>query len=154
MAHDIVNEGRVMADDNVKVTCARVIHPPCKDAYAFRFDTNDRSITISGDTAFSLDLIELARGSDVLVHEAYYQPFIERLSARLPHYKGLVEWFPTAHTTVEDVGRVAQEAGVKTLVLTHIVPGDDPNVTEEMWLEGAHEYFKGTVILGRDLLVC
>jgi len=152
-AHDVVNPGPVIEDENVKVTCARVIHPPCKESYAFRFDTRGRSITLSGDTAFSPDLIKLAEGSDILVHEAYYKPFIEGLSARLPHYKGLVEWFPTAHTDVEDVGRVAQEAGVKTLVLTHIVPGDDPKVTEEMWLEGAHKFFKGPVILGRDFLV-
>ncbi len=151
-AKDIAESGVVLEDDYVKVTCARVAHPPCKNPYAFRFDTRDKSITISGDTVPSPGLIELAKGSDVLVHEVYYQPFMDKLSKRLPQYKGLVEWFPTAHTTVEDAGRVAREAEVETLVLSHFVPGDDPSVTEEVWREGASKFFKGKVIVGRDLL--
>ena len=147
-----VAPGFVMEDENVKVSCARVVHPPCKNPYAFRFDTKDRSITISGDTAPSSDLIKLAKGSDVLVHEVYYKPFIEMLSARLPQYKGLIKWFPTSHTDVEQTGKIAHEAEVKTLVLSHIVPGDNPKVTDEMWLEGASKHFKGTIIMGRDLL--
>jgi ribonuclease BN (tRNA processing enzyme) len=56
------------------------------------------------------------------------------------------------HTSVEDAGRVAQSAGVKTLVLSHLVPSDDPSVTEEMWLQAARSYFRGSVIVGKDLL--
>lgn len=55
-------------------------------------------------------------------------------------------------TSAEDAGRVAQEAGVKTLVLSHFVPPDDPEVTDAMWLEAATRHFRGTVIVGRDLL--
>jgi ribonuclease BN (tRNA processing enzyme) len=47
---------------------------------------------------------------------------------------------------------VAQEAGVNTLVLSHFVPPDDPELTEAMWLEAARRHFRGTVIVGRDLL--
>jgi ribonuclease BN (tRNA processing enzyme) len=47
---------------------------------------------------------------------------------------------------------MAAEAGVKTLVLSHLVPGDDPSITEEMWIEGARKYYKGTIVVGRDLL--
>jgi hypothetical protein len=52
----------------------------------------------------------------------------------------------------EDAGRVAQAAGVKTLVLSHLVPPDDPEVTEQMWLDAARAHFRGQVIVGRDLL--
>jgi ribonuclease BN (tRNA processing enzyme) len=41
---------------------------------------------------------------------------------------------------------------VQTLVLSHLVPADDPMVTEQMWIEAAQLHFRGTVILGRDLL--
>jgi len=55
-------------------------------------------------------------------------------------------------TSAEDAGRVAQAAGVKTLVLSHLVPADDPMVTERMWIDAARTHFRGTVIVGRDLL--
>jgi ribonuclease BN (tRNA processing enzyme) len=47
---------------------------------------------------------------------------------------------------------VAQEAGVKLLVLSHLVPADDPGVTDEMWIAAARVHFRGPVIVGRDLL--
>ena len=55
-------------------------------------------------------------------------------------------------TSAEDAGRVAQDAGVKTLVLSHLVPADDPEVTDRMWIDAAQSHFGGGVILGRDLL--
>ena len=45
-----------------------------------------------------------------------------------------------------------QPAGVKVLVLSHLVPADDPNVTERMWIYAARTHFDGEVIVGKDLL--
>ena len=56
-----------------------------------------------------------------------------------------------SHTPVEEVGRVAQEAGVKTLVLSHYVP-DGNDDAERAWLPLARRHFRGEVVLGRDLL--
>jgi ribonuclease BN (tRNA processing enzyme) len=56
------------------------------------------------------------------------------------------------HTPVEDVGRIAQEAGVKTLVLSHLVPSID-GITDETWRSLAAKYFKGDIIVGKDLMV-
>jgi len=50
------------------------------------------------------------------------------------------------------VGRIAAAAGVKTLVLSHFVPGDDPTITDAMWTEGVRAHFKGEVVVGRDLM--
>jgi ribonuclease BN (tRNA processing enzyme) len=98
------------------------------------------------------ELIKLARGADVLVHEAMYGPAIDRLVARVPHAATLKRHLLASHTLAEDAGRVAQSAEVKTLVLSHLVPADDPAVTESMWLEAARTHFRGQVIVGRDLL--
>ena len=57
-----------------------------------------------------------------------------------------------AHTLPEDVGKIAAQAGVKTLVLTHFVPGDDATITDEQWSEGVRKNFHGQVIVGKDLL--
>ena len=61
-------------------------------------------------------------------------------------------WRHWPRTSAEDAGRVAQAAGVKTLVLSHLVPPDDPDVTDRMWIEAAQLHFRGSVILGKDLL--
>lgn len=151
-AHDRTDGGVVLQDEFVKVTAALVPHPPVTPAFAYRFDTSDRSIVISGDTVRSDNLVRLAEGADVLVHEALYAPAVDRLVARTPSATSLKKHILESHTTVEDCGRVADAAGVKTLVLSHLVPADDPEVTDQMWLDAARAHFKGTVILGKDLL--
>ncbi len=150
--HELVKAGTVMQDENVTVKCALVDHPPVKPAFAYRFDSRDRSIVISGDTKRSDALIQLAKGADVLVHEAMYVPALERLAARAPNGAALKKSILSHHTSVEDAGRVAEAAGVKTLVLSHFVPPDDSGVTDQMWLDGARSTFKGQVIVGKDLL--
>jgi ribonuclease BN (tRNA processing enzyme) len=150
--HEIRDGGAVMADDNVKVTAAVVDHPPVVPSFAYRFDAPDRSIVISGDTARSDSLAKLARGADVLVHSAMYPPAIDRLAARVKDAAGLKASILAHQTSAEDAGRVASAAGIKTLVLSHFVPPDDPEVTDDMWIDAARRTFSGTVILGRDLL--
>ena len=134
------------------MTAALVDHPPVVPAFAYRFDAADRSIVISGDTSPSDNLVALAEGADVLVHSVVYVPAVDRLVARVPNATALKASILAHQTSVQDAGRVAQEAGVKTLVLSHFVPPDDPEVTDEMWLEGARTHFRGRMILGKDLL--
>ena len=150
--NEVSEPGVVMRDDNVRVTCTLVDHPPVKPALAYRFDTADRSIVISGDTHRSENLVQLARGADVLVHEALYVPAVDRLVARVPNAATLKKHIIDSHTAVEDCARVATAAGVKTLVLSHLVPADDPTVTEETWLEAARPHFSGRIAVARDLL--
>lgn len=150
--HEINQAGLVMQDENVKVTAALVNHPPVVPAFAFRFDTPGKSIVISGDTTPSDNLIKLSKGADILVHEVIHKQSLAKLMARIPNADRLLEHIVASHTTVEDVGKVAQEAGVKTLVLTHFVPSDDPSVTDEMWRGPAKTNFDGEIIVGRDLM--
>lgn len=151
-AHDFSGPGMVMNDENIKVTAALVNHPPVVPALAYRFDTADRSIVFSGDTTPSDNLVSLAQGADVLIHEVIHKQSLARLMARVPNADRLIEHIVASHTTVEDVGKVAKRAGVKTLVLTHLVPADDPTVTDAMWSDPVKAVFDGTVIVGKDLL--
>jgi len=150
--HELEGDGPVLENADVRVTCRRGRHPPILDSFAFRFDAKDRSIVISGDTAYAPELVELAKGADVLVHEALYLPAVDQIVARAKNAPRLREHIIASHTSTEEVGRVAAEAGVKTLVLSHLIPGDEPEVPEEKWLEGVQKHFKGRVIVGRDLL--
>lgn len=152
VAHEIHQSGVVMRDSGVTVTAAVVDHPPVVPSFAYRFDTPDRSIVISGDTAPSQAVVKLAKGADVLVHEAMFTAGVDRLVAKVPNARDLRRSIVSHHTSAEDAGRIAQAAGVRTLVLSHLVPPDDPLITEQMWLDAARTHFRGTVILGRDLL--
>ena len=142
----------VYEDAGVRVSAVRVEHPPLATALAYRFDCPDRSIVISGDTRPSPALVALARGADVLVHEVLHVPAIEPLIARAPDPRALREHLLASHTTTEQVGRLATEAGVKTLVLTHLVPGGPQGPGDDAWAEAVRPHFKGTLVVGRDLL--
>lgn len=150
--HEFAQDGPVMEDEHVRVTAALVDHPPVVPAFAYRFDASGRSIVISGDTAPSDNLVRLAQGADVLVHEALYVPAVDRLVARVGNAATLKKHIIESHTAAEDCGLVAARAGVKTLVLSHLVPADDPLVTDQMWVDAARAHFKGEVILGKDLM--
>ena len=150
--HELKEGGKVFEDENIRVRAALVDHPPVAPAFGYRFDAPDRSIVISGDTKPSENLIELARGADVLVHDALYPAAVERLVARVPNAATLRKSILSHHTSAEDAGRVAKAAGVRTLVLSHLVPADDPEVTDQMWIDAARRHFDGEVIVGKDLL--
>jgi ribonuclease BN (tRNA processing enzyme) len=152
-AHEITTGGVLMQSGGVKVTAALVDHRPIRPAFAYRFDTPDRSIVISGDTGPSESLIALAKGADILVHEVLYVPAIDRLVGAEGHATRLRHHLVASHTPSGELGRIAAAAGVKTLVLSHFVPGDDPSITDEMWTAGVRAHFKGAVVVGRDLMV-
>jgi ribonuclease BN (tRNA processing enzyme) len=150
--HEISKPGTVMVNEDVKVSTCLVRHPPITQAYAYRFDAKDRSVVISGDTAYAPELAEFAKGADVLVHEVMYLPGVEALVRRLPNAQRLREHLIASHTLPEDVGKIAAQAGVKTLVLSHFVPGDDASITDEQWAEGVRKHFNGKVVVGKDLM--
>ncbi len=151
-AHEFAEPGIVMQNADVKVTAARVRHPPIVHAYAYRFDAADRSIVISGDTTTSPELIALAKGADVLVSEVMHLGGLETLLKKVPNAATLREHLLASHIVTEDLGKLAAAAGVKTLVLTHFVPPDDNSITDDMWMEGVRKHYGGQIIVGRDLL--
>src|SRR6266568_5022066 len=96
-AHEFAEPGLVMQNADVKVTAARVRHPPIVHAYAYRFDAADRSIVISGDTTTSPELIALARGADVLVSEVMHLGGLEALLKKVPNAATLREHLLASH---------------------------------------------------------
>lgn len=151
--HELRAPGLVMADDRVRVTCALVDHPPVVPSFAYRFDCPDRSIVISGDCRPSPALVTLAKGADILVHEVMHLPSLEALIATEPNAKTLREHLIASHTSTEQVGKLASEAGVKMLVLSHFVPGGYPFLEDSVWYDAVRPHFAGELIVGRDLMV-
>jgi ribonuclease BN (tRNA processing enzyme) len=155
---EVPGAGPVMQDDNVKVTSVVVNHPPVKPALGYRFDFKDRSIAFSGDTT-PLDVVsQLAKGADVLVHEAMYVPAVEAyVKDQVAHGRpvsvdAFMAHMRADHSPVEDVGRIAADAGVKTLVLSHLTPAID-SISDDTWRAPAEKYFKGEIVVAKDLMV-
>lgn len=146
---DVAGDGEVFSRNGLTVTAGTVEHPPL-EAYGYRFDADDGAIVISGDTRYSESMVELARGADVMVHEAYSPEHLHLLTQGTnTKVERLQEHFRRAHTTAEDAGRVAAEAGVRTLVLWHLIPTEGLDDAE--WKEQAQRHFDGEVVVSRDL---
>jgi ribonuclease BN (tRNA processing enzyme) len=137
----------------LKVNAARVHHPPISHACAYWFDAADRPIVFSDDTTYSPELIALAKGADVLIHEVMHLGGLARLLARVPNSPSLHKHLLDSHTTREQLGYVAADAGAKTLVLSHLVPGDDPSITDVMRIADVRKNFSGEIVVGRDLMM-
>jgi len=135
----------VYADERVRVTAVAVIHDGL--SLAFRFDAAGRSIVLSGDTIYAPALVRLAGGADILVHDANTTPNAVYGDAA-PEKQKFWQQVQPYHATPADAGRAAREAGVKTLVLTHFLPGTDAEVART----AAAAEFGGDVYVGADLM--
>jgi ribonuclease Z len=139
----IVREGLVYDDGDVKITAFAVDHKPVRYTFGYRFESGGRTIVVSGDTRPTENLVRYAKGADVLVLEAYLPEHFDKVdtpevAARLKSY----------HTSAEEAGELATRAGVRTLVLTHLIPGN----ADATFRERAARTFKGEIIVGKDLL--
>jgi ribonuclease BN (tRNA processing enzyme) len=150
-AHEI-EEGSVIANSDFEISALRNIHPPVNDSYALKFKLGKKVIVFSGDSAYYPALAEFASGADYLIHEIMYVSAVDDMAKRRPNATKLVASIKSHHTSAEDVGRIANLAKVKKLILNHFVPPDDRSLTEQTWLEAVKRTFSGTVIVGKDLL--
>lgn len=146
-------DGPAFADERVTVTALRVPHPPVRECFALRFDLAAASVVFSADTAYFPPLADFARGADILVHEALFGPGVDRLVAKVGNGARLKQHLLDSHTLAEDVGRIGAQAGVGRLVLNHLVPADDPLVTEADWTRAVRATYAGPLTVGRDGLV-
>lgn len=145
-------EGPILTAPGLKVSALRNRHPPIRESFALKFELPTKTVVFSGDTTYLPALAAFARGADYLVHEAMYPAAVARLAASRPNAGRLKDSILSHHTAVEDVGRIASLAQVKTLVLNHFVPGDDPDLTAEVWSNAAARHFAGAIAVGRPLL--
>ena len=136
--------GPVYEDENARVSGFEVQHGSWENAFGLRFETPDRVIVFSGDTTYCPNLIEHARGSDVLVHEVYSS---KGLAARTPEWQA---YHSTFHTSSFEVGKIAKEVKPKLLILYHVLPFGRP---EEEVAEEVRSVWDGDVRLAQDLEV-
>ena len=145
-AHEI-RAGIVYNRDGVRIRAIPVPHGSWKYAYAFRIDTPDRSIVISGDTKPSSALSAAAKDVDVLIHEVYLSTNVKPEDR--PGGKYWPQYMREFHTSETELGSVAAKANCKMLLLTHIIRMGG---TDEQLLSGIRAGgYAGPVVVGRDL---
>lgn len=143
-------EGHVLEEGGVLIEALRVDHPPVTECYALRISHGGRTIVFSADTAYFPPLSEFARNADILVHEAMHPDGVDRLVARTGNGERLKAHLLASHTMAADVGRIAASAKVDHLVLNHLVPADDPAITQAHWIEQTATTWNGQLTIGRD----
>ena len=144
----ILKEGVIYKNDDVTITAFAVDHRPVEPAFGFRFDSDGKSVVISGDTAPSANLVKFAKGADVLVHEALLPGVFGGGSTDGRRDDPKISPLARYHTDAEQAGKIAAAASVRKLVLTHLIPADAGDRMHEL----AARHFKGEIIVGRDLL--
>ena len=161
---------RVFADERIVVTAVTNTHYPeravarmAHRSFGYRFETATRTIAFSGDTAYSANVVKLARGADVFVCEimdhGMYLDNVERakVAAAAGNTESIARHVAETHSPPADVGRMASEAKVKTVVLNHQLrgPGTPGGAGFQIsaFIDAVREKFAGEVIVGEDQLV-
>ena len=149
-------ESEVIIDEGgVKVSAFTVDHSPVDPALGIRFDYGGRSAVISGDTTYTESLIEASRGADLLICDALSPELVgllEKTSGEIgkPRRAKIFSDIPSYHASPEEAARMASEAGVGNLALTHIIPPLPLKALEGTFLGNSREIFTGPLWLAED----
>ena len=135
--------GSEFRGDDWMVRAIEVPHAqPYLRCLAYRLDSGGYSLVYSGDSGPTDRMISFSEGADVLIHMCHYLTGTEFNEAML---KGC--------GSPKMIANLARDAGVKTVILTHITGQiDKPGVREQVISE-VREIFQGTVVFGEDLTV-
>ena len=140
-AHEI-QPGLVYKDSNVSVRAFLVKHGSWEHAFGYRFDTADRSIVISGDTAKTEAIVENCGGCDVLIHEVYSAKRLRERPLKWQTYHS------TFHTSGVELAELASRAKPGLLILCHQLLGW---ASEKDILTEVRTGYRGKVVSGHDL---
>lgn len=133
----------------------RVDHHPVDPAYGYLFVYRGRRIVVSGDTRPAASVERAAKGVDVLVHEALAVNMVaaQQAAAKRAGRANLEQIFhdiPDYHTTPQQAATLAEKAGARMLLLTHIVPPLPYSILEGPFLGDARSRFRGRLVVGHD----
>lgn len=153
MASQVVYE-----QDGVTITAFNVDHAPVIPAVGYKFAYKGRSLVISGDTAYSDNLVAQATHVDLLVCEALNQQLIRVLNRNAalaggPTLKKITADIETYHMTPEQAAETASKSSVACLILSHILPPLPSPILTQVFLGDAKKIFHGKLTIGRDGLL-
>jgi ribonuclease Z len=139
-----IREGVVYEGGGIKVTAFLVDHGLVQPAFGYRVDYAGHSVTLSGDTRFSENLIRFAQGTDLLIHEVLdpeaYQEISNTFTAA--QRQKVIEH----HITPEQAGLVFTRVKPKLAVYSHVVPPDARDL-----IAHTRKTYSGPLEVGEDL---
>ncbi len=146
---------RVYDKDGVTIDATLVAHDPAKPALGYILEHRGKKVFISGDTEVSPLNMDAMRGADLAVHESYAAHMVRRA---IPQMKKLGMDFEAEvatrtipyHADNIALAKQAQAAGVKHLLLTHLIPYPDSFIVRRMYTEGMADHYKGKLTVGQD----
>ncbi len=145
-AHEVV-AGVIYDSDGVRVRVLTVSHGMWEHAFAYRIDTPDRSVVLSGDTRALESLIDSVSGVDVLVHEVYASSKLK--PEPRPGGEEWPRYMREYHTSDIELGSLAERIKPKLLVLNHIIR---MGATDDELIAGVRAGgYTGEVTVGHDL---
>ncbi|QKG71414.1 MBL fold metallo-hydrolase [Erythrobacter mangrovi] len=135
-----------------------VDHSPVDYAFAYRIEYGGRVLVISGDTKQSAELASFAKGADVLFHEALNPQMVGKIGSTLAEHgdsdgSKIMADIPDYHTTPAQAAEVANQSGVRALVLYHLVPAPPVRSVKRAFLGNAPDLFDGDLRIGDDGLL-
>lgn len=143
-----VKDGMSVTIGDATVTAIAVDHYVIEPAFGYRIDVGEYSVVISGDTAYSENLIEYSDGADVIIHEVF-SPAIERF-VRDMFPEDVADDIVALHTLAPDVGRVFSKTQPRLGVFTHL--DNNPAALPEL-IEQTRTTWDGALEVGEDLMV-
>lgn len=145
-----LTDGPVLRAEGLAVDALRVPHPPVTDCFALRIEAGGKRVTFSADTAHFPPLAEFARGSDLLVHEAMLPEGVEAIVVKTGLGEALRAHLHNSHSTAAEAAAIARDAGVRHLVLNHLIPADDPGFTLAHWRAAVDPLWQGKLTVAHD----
>jgi ribonuclease BN (tRNA processing enzyme) len=145
-AHEIA-PGGVYRDSNISVTAFPAHHEEMADSFSYRFETPDRTIVISGDTAPTQALIDHGRDCDVLIHEAYSMMACRNAARPSPEFRR------RHHTSSVELAAIANKLQPGILVTYHrsSMGEEDSSPEQDVLIEEIRRAYKGRVVAANDL---
>ena len=140
---------------DITVKAFHVDHRPVMPAFGYRLERGGKSVVISGDTNPCAGLLNGARDADILVCDSMNRAMMTALEERLrgignPLQASLLADAHTYHASTQEAADIGAKAGVRRLVLSHVMPSILPPQETE-FTAGLNRIFAGKLSVGHDL---
>ncbi len=146
----------VYSQHGVVVKAFKVNHPPVVPAVGYRIEYAGKLVVITGDTTATDTLMTNSRNADLLVSEVMNMDIISQVEAAsrdggFNSNAHIMHDIREYHMDVGDVGALAQQAQVKRLALTHLIPPLDNDVqVNRFFRQPVQKLYHGEIFVGKD----
>lgn len=146
LQHNTIAPGVILEDGDLKITAYAAAHPPIEPAVGYRFDYRGRSVVISGDSNVNQETVQIAKGADLLLHDALSLPTVTTLSEALgdggqPRQSKIVADVMDYHASTASLVELGEQSDVNMVAYYHLVPVPPNSIAEDVFMRGAPDNY-------------